>query len=514
MRKNKIFAVVLALFMVFVAVSCDDKPYHVFEKGDFKYCDYSLSENNNEVVISGYGRSVQIPFEEGAEVLAFGKDDVISESLRGKSYKSIEDAYKGTKEGDILVLLGCSKSNDVDDKYLDGRIWRATHDEKCNHKKNGLFASGYGTKIEPYMIANKEQFLNISKMYETYAYYKIDDSYSETDLGGWPSVDLHGSFDGNGKTFTNVTDSIFRNVGKRGEKLEETITLKNFKAAMNVKTSGRALVGVIANCGTTVFEDITVSGSIAGKWNIGSFYNYGTAQSVDGGSDYTVEFVDCLSNADLICFGEGACGGFIGHGYQGGGNTLTVNIDDKSDFFGEIYTPDGKGKKYIGHLYGKHLVYNKKDGATLDEDWNKSNNTKKLNILAPNKNSDGEYQVEVGNNVERLFVSVNAQLNAYKDDDTTPISNLQGITLVLKERPFEQVTPGKNIDILGKVTSAKINNNAKEYGYDLSEDGGMTVNIAQNANYLDGKVYLTVVQYGSNGEILYCGNTDVFKITK
>ena len=35
MRKNKIFAVVLALFMVFVAVSCDDKPYHVFEKGDF-----------------------------------------------------------------------------------------------------------------------------------------------------------------------------------------------------------------------------------------------------------------------------------------------------------------------------------------------------------------------------------------------------------------------------------------------------------------------------------------------
>ena len=512
MRKNKIFAVVLALFMVFVAVSCDDKPYHVFEKGDFKYCDYSLSENNNEVVISGYGRSVQIPFEEGAVVLAFGKDDVISESLRGKSYKSIEEAYNGTKEGDILVLLGCSKSNNVNDEYLDGRIWRATHDEKCNHKKNGLFASGYGTKIEPYMIANKEQFLNISKMYETYAYYKIDDSYSETDLGGWPRVDLHGSFDGNGKTFTNVTDSIFRNVGKLGEKLEETITLKNFKAVMNVKTSGRALVGVIANCGTTVFENITVSGSIAGKWNIGSFYNYGTAQSVDGGSDYTVEFVDCLSNADLICFGGGACGGFIGHGCQGDGNTLTVNIDDKSDFTGTIYTLNGGGNKYIGMEPG-NLLFNGNNKDYRD-DWNKYNNTKKLNILAPNKNNDGKYQVEVGKGVERLFVSVNAQLNGYESDGKTPISNLQGITLVLKELTFEKVTPGDKIDILGKVASVRINNNAKEYGYDLSEDGGMTVNIAQNANYLDGKVYLTVVQYGSNGEILYCGNTDVFKITK
>ena len=513
MRKNKIFAVVLALFMVFVAVSCDDKPYHVFEKGDFKYCDYSLSENNNEVVISGYGRSVQIPFEEGAEVLAFGKDDVISESLRGKSYKSIEEAYNGTKEGDILVLLGCSKSNDVDDKYLDGRIWRATHDEKCNHKKNGLFASGYGTKIEPYMIANKEQFLNISKMYETYAYYKIDDSYSETDLGGWPRVDLHGSFDGNGKTFTNVTDSIFRKVGYKLEK--EEIKLKNFDAVMNVKTSGRALVGEIFNGGTTVFENITVSGLIAGPTNIGSFYRYGTANYGNNeGCDYTVNFVNCRSNADLICFGGGACGGFIGHGYQGGGNTLTVNIDDKSDFFGEIYTPDGKGKKYIGHLYGKHLVYNKKDGATLDEDWNKSNNTKKLNILAPNKNSDGEYQVEVGKGVERLIVSVNAQLNGYGSDGKTPISNLQGITLVLKEWTVEKVTPGDKIDILGKVTSVKINNNAEEYGCDLTKDWKMTVNIAQNANYLDGRVYLTVVQYGSNGEILYCGNTDVFKITK
>lgn len=504
MRKNKIFAVVLALFMVFVAVSCDDKPYHVFEKGDFKYCDYSLSENNNEVVISGYGRSVQIPFEEGAEVLAFGKDDVISESLRGKSYKSIEDAYKGTKEGDILVLLGCSKSNDVNDEYLDGRIWRATHNEKCNHKKNGLFASGYGTKIEPYMIANKEQFLNISKMYETYAYYKIDDSYSETDLGGWPSVDLHGSFDGNGKTFTNVTTSIFRKVGYKLEK--EEIKLKNFDAVMNVTPFGNALVGEIFNGGTTVFENINVSGSIAGPINIGSFYRYGTANYDDNGCDYTVNFVNCHSNADLICFNS-TCGGFIGHGYQGKGNTLTVNIDDNSDFTGVIYTMQvDNSKTYIGMDNGNLSINkeNKKYSGTI----------KKLEEINPNEKTDGSYQVEVGNNVNEIVVFVNAQLNAYKDNNTTPISNLQGIPLVLKKWSVEQVTPGKDIDILGKVTSAKIKNNAKEYGYDLPEDGEMTVNIAQNANYLDGKVYLTVVQYGSNGEILYCGNTDVFKITK
>ncbi len=512
MRKNKIFAVVLALFMVFVAVSCDDKPYHVFEKGDFKYCDYSLSENNNEVVISGYGRSVQIPFEEGAEVLAFGKDDVISESLRGKSYKSIEEAYNGTKEGDILVLLGCSKSNDVDDKYLDGRIWRATHDEKCNHKKNGLFASGYGTKIEPYMIANKEQFLNISKMYETYAYYKIDDSYSETDLGGWPRVDLHGSFDGNGKTFTNVTDSIFRKVGYKLEK--EEIKLKNFDAVMNVKTSGRALVGEIFNGGTTVFENITVSGLIAGPTNIGSFYRYGTANYGNNeGCDYTVNFVNCRSNADLICFGS-TCGGFIGHGFQGvinkEANKLTVNINN-SDFTGKIYTPKGDGKKYIGMESG-NLLFNG-EPKKCGDDWNKYNN-EMHSQLAPEKNSNDRYQIMVGDNVERLIVFVNAQLNAYKNDNTTPISNLQGIPLVLKARTVEKVTPRDKIDILGKVTSVKINNNAKEYGYDLTKDGKMTVNIAQNANYLDGRVYLTVVQYDSNGEILYCGNTDVFKITK
>ncbi len=283
---------------------------------------------------------------------------------------------------------------------------------------------------------------------------------------------------------------------------------------MNVKTSGRALVGEIFNGGTTVFENITVSGLIAGPTNIGSFYRYGTANYGNNeGCDYTVNFVNCRSNADLICFGS-TCGGFIGHGFQGVinevANKLTVNINN-SDFTGKIYTPKGDGKKYIGMESG-NLLFNG-ETTKCGDDWNKYNN-EMHSQLAPEKNNNDRYQIIVGDDVERLIVFVNAQLNAYKDDNKTPISNLQGIPLVLKAWTVEKVTPCDKIDILGKVASVRINNNAKEYGCDLTKNGEMTVNIAQNANYLDGRVYLTVVQYDSNGKMLYCGETNVFTITK
>ncbi len=499
--------------------------------------DATAKDNENEVTANGnwfydsssgklvFATSSFSPFHVTTDMNVYDVANNTSYKLekKGEDYKFYDaGGTEVTSVGGSLVLLDCSLSNAIPDKYASA-LWQVVHNrcsssgEDC-HEESALFSGGMGTKIEPYLIADKDQFQKITDMYDKYAYYKIADGYTETDLGNWTPVYLHGSFDGNSKAFTNVTSSIFMKVGyydsSSGFK-EENITLKNFSAEMKVETSGNGIVKIISNSGTTRFENITVTGSIFGQWHVASFYNYGTAQAGGGGASYRVDFVKCKSTATLISPVEGT-GGFIGHGYEGSGNTLTLNFDEESVYEGTSYTPRGNGSAYIvmcsNYDNPKVKIGEQSYTTGWDGEWNKYKSEKNISIKKadPKAGTDG-YTVDVEPNASKIVVYVNTQLSAY-DSSGNKIPNLQGITLALERRELTDAT--SSTVLLKKVTSASIDNAAEAYGYTLSDAGAMTVKVPGNHNYQDGSVNLTVVQYGSDGTVLACGTLKVFTITK
>ncbi len=429
--------------------------------------------------------------------------------------------------GSNLVLLDCSLSNYVPDEFI-SKNWEVVHNNcskvaDCYHEKNTSdFSGGYGTKVEPYLVADKTQFQNITGKYDKYAYYKLTDNYSETDLEGWVPVSLHGSFDGNGKVLNNITSSLFRYVGYQLK--NEDIVLKNLDATMNISSLGQygadSLVKNIFNSGTTTFENINVHGKIESYWNIASFYNYGTANYGDEkGSDYTAVFKNCTSDATLICSTGETGGGFVGHGYEGTGNALTITFDENCKYTGEFYTINGNGHAYIG-MWSSYeteagsvdviqIGSSEYENSNWDADWNKyaSNNNKRITQNVPTSCNDG-YAVEVAENVSYAIVSVSAQLTAY-DDEGDRIQNLSGITLSLGSEKKEEVK--NDTVLLAKVNSAVIDNNADAYGYSISNNV-MTVNVPGNSNYKTGTVRLTVAQYSSDGTIVAAGTLDLYTI--
>ena len=442
-------------------------------------------------------------------------DDIVALSATGNgAYTTIAEAFGASSEGDTLILAKCSFSNEVKDEYLEKRTWNVVHHAGCGHtKRSDLFSDGYGTKVEPYLIANREQFSNVSNNYDAYAYYKIADSYNETDLSNWKPVYLHGSFDGNGASFTNVTDPLFAIVGYKHE--NEACKLKNFSADLNIVSSfGRALVLGIFNGGTTSFENINVSGTVIGQYHVASFYCYGTANCYpDGkGCDYTVDFKNCKSDATLIAT-SGACGGFIAHGYQGKDHVLTVNVDSESSYTGRMLAPQKNGKKFIIMDSGKRQITI--GGFTHEDysgDWNNYDEKKQdeLKKLQPTCCTEKEgYTVGIAQGATKVVVYVNAQLTAYESDNKTKKANLSGITMVLgkTEYPTEDL---KSKCLLGEVSSATIVNGAKSYGYNL-ENGCLTVCVPGNSNYRTGTVRLAVIQF-KDKDIISCGEVDVFTI--
>jgi len=210
--------------------------------------------------------------------------------------------------------------------------------------KGVFFDSGDGSEDYPYTIASSKDMFKISDHYEDkdskYYYYKVKDGITELDMTDIGKLKLNGSFDGNGVTMNNLTTALFEYVGKSGD--SKNITISNLTANLH-NTDGRALVRNIYNPGTTTFENVALHGYIEGQYNMGSFYNYGTANAGDSeGADYTVNFVNATSDAMLVCTTGNTIGGMLGHGYEGANYKLSINMDDNSGYKGEMYTTNGK----------------------------------------------------------------------------------------------------------------------------------------------------------------------------
>ena len=102
------------------------------------------------------------------------------------TYSTIEDAISEANSGDTLVLMDCSLSNDTAlDNAEKSLNWKVLHNNCPTgdsltewHQTSENFASGYGTKLEPYVVANETQFGKISEMSSKKGYYNLDCSLS------------------------------------------------------------------------------------------------------------------------------------------------------------------------------------------------------------------------------------------------------------------------------------------------------------------------------------------------
>ena len=361
------------------------------------------------------------------------------------------------------------------------------------------FSGGTGTKSDPYLIENASQMSYISEYFDTYTYFKIADGVQNLDLTGIGRLMLNGSFDGNNVTINNLSTSLFETVGNINK--PQYIKISNLIANVHT-TDGRALVKNLLNPGETTFENVTLHGYIEGLYNMGSFYNYGTANNSQGkGASYTVNFKNAKSDATLVCTTGNAIGGMLGHGYQGNGYTLYINMDADSDYTGKMYTT-GTAICYKVMALCSSLTYIL-NGQEIDRKTNEYPSTK-LTVATPTKGNDG-YYVTPCTNVDHYIVYINSQLTAY-DNNNNKIDNLSGMTWNLGNETISTDFDKKIFDLF--ESAQIINGNEYNLGYKL-EDNVLKIYTGRSANYKSGWITLQVNQYNSEGTLLSTGVTTI-----
>ena len=368
----------------------------------------------------------------------------------------------------------------------------------------GDFAGGLGTANSPYLIATPAQLMNISNYYEKgYKYFKVADGVTSLDLTGVGQLNLNGSFDGNGVTLVNLTTSLFVKVGVVGAPAEMKIA--NLTATVH-NTNGHALVRNIYNAGTTTFENVQLHGYIEGQYNLGSFYNYGTANAGSSdGADYTVSFVNAKSDITIVCTTGNAIGGMLGHGFEGEDYKLTVNMDDKSEYTGKMYTT-GTATCYQVMAMCSHATYTL-NGVETSRYENTYPSTK-LNMVTPTIGEDG-YYVAPAEGADHFVVFINSQLTAY-DENGEQIQNMSGMTWNLGN----ETIPATDDKVFDLIKNGVIVNDAnKSLGYEL-KDGVLTINSGRSDDYATGWVTLQVNQYDANGNLLATGIITVYTFAK
>ena len=364
------------------------------------------------------------------------------------------------------------------------------------------FDSGCGTETDPYIISTTEELENIAKV-NTFSYFKVKDGVEELDLSNWTSIRLNGCFDGNNVKLVNLNTRLFTHVGYNEEK---EIYVKNFEVTINlVSSSHAALIKEIDNFGTTVFENLKIHGYIEGESNMASLFSFGTNNGHSTGSNYTVELKNVNVDATLVCTTAQPFAGFVAHAYAGTGNKLTLNVDNQTQFTGEVYSAGTKTfNEYIA--IGTYEI--NKQGEPFTQ--NTKISTKSINKIVPVLGKDG-YIITADENVSLITASITGQISAY-DNEGNPIATKSGITMTFKTKKITENLQG-DIKILDVFNSAEIINGSNEYNAEIV-DGVLKIYVAQSVNYASGTLRLQVQQYNSQGEIISCGTLNIYTISK
>ena len=360
---------------------------------------------------------------------------------------------------------------------------------------------GSGTESDPFQVYDAETIQAISLFYDAgFNYFKVNLEKTNNgiiDCAGWDKVYLNGNFDGNGVKIINLSSALFETVGYNNEAAE--ITLKNMDVTMNV-LNGRALVRNIYNGGTTTFENIQIHGYIEGQYNMGSFYNYGTANlGGSEGCDYTVNFKNCSSDVTLVCTTGNAIGGLLGHGYEGADNTLSVNIDN-SAFTGKMVT-SGTGYQVMGMCSHSTFV---KNGETVSRYDNTYPTSELLSYEI------GEDNTVDATDADKVVVYLNPQITVLDEEGNTVV-NKGGLTWSFEYAVLTE-NLSANTKVLDAVTSAKIVNGTDHARGYVLENGVLTLYTSSNDNYAEGTFKLYVQMYDANGDLISVGSKLLYEI--
>lgn len=168
---------------------------------------------------------------------------------------------------------------------------------------------GDGTQSNPYLIYNKESFLNLMKLDTKNKYYKLMNDLDFANIS-YPQINFMGILDGNNKTLKNIHSKgsgVFMNVGN----CDVNCVIQNLNIEnINVEPSNGDYLGGFA----CTVEDATlrnihlISGSVK---NTSSKLNSLSSTGGFAGNVYSTTFIDnCSSSVNV--YSESNVGGFIG----------------------------------------------------------------------------------------------------------------------------------------------------------------------------------------------------------
>lgn len=299
---------------------------------------------------------VSLKTEDGYPVTASGEPIKVELEIGAVSLTKLYHNNVEMTSKDSLAAL--SAANDY---YYDGSKITMLVDSFSPFTAVYKFSGGNGSAEHPYLISSVADIQAISNEYEgAYAYYKWVGA-STVDASGWTAVNINGSFDGNGVTFNNLDQQLFRSVGKASTTNTEVYTIENFTANANININGYG-AAVIRQAGNNlVVKNVTVHGTIQGNNGAASFVCFGPGNigATDNNQPMDWKFINCVSDATIIATGDVGVG-FVKHPYswasqQGGSvaaqDACLITIED-SIFTGNIIaagTSQYKAKYFVGN---------------------------------------------------------------------------------------------------------------------------------------------------------------------
>lgn len=297
----------------------------------------------------------------------------------------------------VALLMGCNL------ELVDSSIFEEVEEENQAGLESG-FAGGNGTEASPFLIANREQFLNISEYcsghMEEITYFELAD---DIDIKGSDYVDQFSGVltGGASRHSVNVIDEnssfpyVFRATGKHaefrgfdfhtqggkilvyGDELtneQGAITLQTeFVGFYDVDVYGEAEVGtntgfylVYAEADKVVFEDCTNNASMYGGANSYSapFLGYIVANATSGMTVDELVFRNCTNNGNMLM----ANAGFLVANGGNGGNWRSRYVLGEDGV-----VPEGSMRLIVENIKNTGTI-NGYAGNAGWFTWNKSNN--------------------------------------------------------------------------------------------------------------------------------------------
>ncbi len=247
-----------------------------------------------------------------------------------------------------------------------------------NHAASA-FASGTGTKADPYIITSAAELALVAKKYATEAtsagvYFEIQKG-STIDLAGYewmPITEFCGHFNGNGVQIKNMeiktpcdisaVASGSHAAGMFGI-IHKGATVKNVTVdvAITVESGLHLFVGgVVGQCRDAVVDNCKVSGTIDAKMVNGSWNNFlvgGVVGRLYSAASTASSVLNCISSVSITTNREDAngnrcVGGIVGEAYATADSTVNIEIVNCANI-GTITATGTKGTRYdVGGLIG------------------------------------------------------------------------------------------------------------------------------------------------------------------